>query len=81
MSLKAVDIAANTNHPEAEYLAGFSTVGTFTARLRRNTVTGQILYNIANGSSEVWPMSFRVDGGVYVEVVTGSITEGVLLYS
>ena len=80
MSLKAVDITADSNHTDAEYLYGISARGTFTARLRLNSVSGQILYNITDATDIIFPMAFRCDGGTYVEVASGTITEGVLIY-
>lgn len=82
MAIKALDITANANHAAAGVLIGWSIRGTgLTFRLREETVSGQILHTEASNSSQ----GYREEGydtaaGVYVEVVAGTLDEGVLLY-
>ena len=80
-AVKAVDVTANSNHADVGYLRGWSLRGTFVARLRAGSVSGQILASVENSQSEVFDSAILATGGTYVEVVTGTITEGVLLYT
>lgn len=87
--LEPVDITANTNHTGAERLGGFSvheaaaTAAAATVRFRRETATGQIIFVLELAANEsasiVLPAGEYVPsgGGVYVEVVAGTV-EGVL---
>lgn len=80
MSVEALDVTGNSNHANVQNLRGWSLRGTFVARLRRAGVTGQILGTVENDSHVMYPNSLNAEGGTYVEVVSGAITEGVLYY-
>lgn len=82
-----VTITANSNHTAVTRLGGYSiresaaTAAAAAVNLRRGTVAGQIIAVIelaANGSvTDMWPGLVGATGGVYVEVVAGTV-EGVL---
>lgn len=78
---RATDVTANSNHAGVQNLRGWSLRGTFVVRLRAASDTGQILGTIENQSHELFGDVIDAPGGTYVEVVSGTLTEGVLYYS
>ncbi len=81
MSVKAQDITIDTNHTNVQNLRGWSLRGTFVARLRVETVTGQILGTIENDDHQLFPDIIGAELGTYVQVVSGTLTEGILYYN
>lgn len=81
MSVEVQTISGGTNHTNVQDVRGWSLRGTtLVVRLRRAAVAGQILATIAGDSHQLFPDSINAVGGTYVEVVSGTLTEGVLYY-
>lgn len=82
----ATTITPDSNHATVERLWGFSfredAAAAAVVNIRRASDTGQILFTVplaaSAGATLVLPEPMSVEGGVYVEEVSGSIT-GVLL--
>lgn len=87
--MRTQSITANSNHSAVERLMGYSirenaaTPAPATVRLRRASATGDILAVLELAANESATLVFNEfmysEGGVYVEVVAGTI-EGVLFY-
>ena len=80
MAVKVQTITGGSNHANVQNLRGWSVRGTVVLRLRRATVGGQILASTTNASHELFPEPIDAQGGTFVEVVSGSLDDGVLYY-
>lgn len=80
MAVKVQTITGGQNHPNVQNLRGWSVRGTVVMRLRRGAVDGQVLASTTNASHEMFPEPIDAAGGTFVEVVSGSIDDGVLYY-
>lgn len=86
---RAQSISSNANHANVQRLVGWSikeaagSPSVATVTLRNGAVGAQILFEIELAADEatniVFPRSIRTEDGVYVEVVTGTVS-GVLFY-
>ena len=82
-----IDITANSNHATVDRLHGFSiresagAAASAEVNLRKATAGGQILYVLELAANEsatlMLPEAVSAEGGVYVQVVSGTIS-GVL---
>jgi hypothetical protein len=76
--------SANTNHPSVTQFRGYSVSGSASGmlRFRHGSVAGQILctVEVPNGTSlpQIFPEHMITPDGVYVQIVSGTFTEGVL---
>lgn len=87
--MKVQNITANTTHATAERFRGFSVresagaAAVATVNFRSGSVSGQILWTLELAADEsagiVLPDQLLTSGGVYVQVVAGTIT-GVLFH-
>lgn len=80
MSVKTQVITGGTNHANVQNLRGWSLRGTVVVRLRKAAVDGDILATIDGDTHDLFPDSIDAEGGTYVEIVSGTLTEGVLYY-
>lgn len=79
--VKTKTITGDANHAEVQNLRGWSVVGTVVLRLRKGgLVTGDPIVLVNNDTDFLALDSFDAEGGCYVEVVSGSLTEGYLHY-
>lgn len=79
--MKAQVITGDANHTSVVNLRGWSIVGsTPVLNLRKLNATGDIVATVGASGSFVLPSSLDTEGGCWVEVVSGSITTGVLWY-
>lgn len=78
--MRAVTASANSNHTSVQNLKGWSFRGdsSLVINLRAGAVGGQILVTFAGDSTEILNGNLDAAGGTYVEVVSGTITVGVL---
>jgi hypothetical protein len=79
-------ITTGSNHATVKRFSGFSLVGSVAGviRFRQATVGGAIILQTTcpNGvNTIVFPGAFLTPGGVYVELVSGTFTEGTLITS
>ena len=80
MAIKTVDLTLGANHGAAQNLRGWSVQGTVVLRLRKLNVTGAVLAIVENSGAEVFSNVVDAQGGTYVELVSGTLTEGILYY-
>ena len=81
MAVRTQAVTGGTNHGAVQNLRGWSLRGTtLVVRLRKAVVGGAILATIAGDSHELFPDAIDAEGGTYVEVVSGTLTEGVLYH-
>ena len=82
MVLKAQVITGDDTHPAVQNLHGWSvTGGTIVFRLRKDgLVTGDIIGYVSGDSHVVYPIAIDAQGGCFFEIVSGTLTEGVLYY-
>lgn len=81
MAVKHQTITVNNNHANVGMLRGWSLRGTFVINFREAVVGGDIIGSVSNTSYEMFGDAIIADGGVYVEVVSGSLTQGTLYYN
>jgi hypothetical protein len=82
----AANVATGSGGPHLRGWSMRSTDGVALAviNIRKGTlVTGAIIATIASGHETIWlgEDGVRADGGLYVEVVSGTIAAGALYYS
>ncbi len=81
MAVNAVDIASGTNHAGVQNLRGWSVRGgTIVFRLRAELVSRQNLPTVSGDSHILYPDIVDAPLGTYFELVSGTLTEGVLYY-
>lgn len=83
--MKAKVITTGANHAETQNLKGWCLNSTDAVlRLRKKIVTGDIiaLVNcaVAGAAIQVLPEALASEEGTYVELVSGTLTEGYLWY-
>jgi hypothetical protein len=81
MAVKTVDMTTGANHPIAQNLRGWCFQGTAVLRLRKKLVTGDVIAIIEDSQSELFADTIDAPEGTYVELVSGTLTEGVLYYN
>ncbi len=76
-------ISEDSTHASVQNLRGWSVSGTVVLRLRKGgLVTGDPITLIdATNQQQMLPDVLDADGGCYVEVVSGALTEGYLYYT
>jgi len=80
MAVKTIAITDDSNHAVAQNLRGWSIQGTVVLRLRKKLVTGDAIAVIQNSGHEMFVDAIDASEGTYVEVVSGTLTEGYLFY-
>lgn len=81
MALRVQDVTANSNHASVQNLRGWSIRGTgFVINLRAKTATGAILATLAADSNVLYDEPLPAVEGTYVEVVSGTLSAGVLYH-
>lgn len=78
--IKTEVIATGSNHAVVQNLRGWSIQGTVVLRLRKKNVTGDIICVIENSQHELFVDILDALEGTYVELVSGTLTEGYLWY-
>lgn len=81
MAVKPQTITPNSEHAGVGMLRGWSLRGTFVINLHKAVVGGDIIASISNTSYELFPDAILSPGGVYVEVVSGTLTQGTLYFN
>ena len=81
MPINAIDITTGANHAAVQNLRGWSIRGTTPViRLRAELVTGQILVTLPGDDTQLLDDIINAPLGTFVELVSGTLTEGVLYY-
>ena len=82
MAVKAQDITAATNHANVQNLRGWSVRGTTLIwRLRVFDGSGQILASVNGDDTKLFEDIIDAETGTFFEIVSGTLTEGVLYYT
>ncbi|KKM15937.1 hypothetical protein LCGC14_1691010 [marine sediment metagenome] len=82
MAVKAQDITAATNHANVQNLRGWSVRGSSLIwRLRVLDGSGQILASVNGDDHQLYPDIIDAETGTFFEVVSGTLTEGVLYFT
>jgi len=79
--VKTVAITDDSNHAIAQNLRGWSIQGTVVLRLRKKLVTGDVIAIVEDSGHEMFVDALDAQEGTYVEIVSGTLTEGYLFYS
>ncbi len=78
--VKTQVITGGANHAGVQNLRGWSIQGTVVLRLRKVDAVGDVIAVIENSGHELFGSILDAEGGTYVEVVSGALTEGYLWY-